>query len=881
MACDRLSLDGGGCAISDVPMAPTTAIPRVVWTVVQSGVSSHDVAVGSLLDRMRRSPQCDNRAAFNALGRDPSPTPIMGGRDPSMVDASRAMHARTAVAPSGSSSPRRHRSSHFQPQPQPPPLTLDAVLALRRSAAGEARDLATAPLDGHLSTTSDLATPLFDRHMASPTGLAARLVDSQGMLGNDLALATCPPSTDTFRLERAYGQDAPAGVPQSRDWSAADASFLPRLNRIHIGPAVSPGVTFPGRDRPQQQQQQQQQQRELGLPASTSHGSPGLRVQCSWMWEQPIRPTRQQPTRQQPPVQIQTYPQIQEYPPPKSIFGALQEQPLVQAYPQIQEWPSSAKVRSPKMPRGSPEEIGQRALVLAASEQEEEIFQRRREQRLRILGGLRHALDHPAAACTDASPDGQSPLLVLRQGPFSCRISSRAFNGGKASQGGVTDSREAGREGVEGSDAGAGGGLVAPACGEAGANDSGGGERKRSDGESSGADLSAERERRTTLAVELRATMRLEVNPQAAALTSLDAPKTAPLLAAPTAPLPAAELPAEWKQRRVRARSAFESRELIGGEAEGGFRDSPGQAELDVRLGELFAEGAFCSSPLAREDAGAGAAKSGKRAQKRRNSSESEGEWELGGCGKKGGSGDMGRGGRSSRGGNSSLETRRGGTGSGEGGGEAEHGGEYEIESREAAEVGQERGQEADMQWQTARRAAGSFSPQARMSLLRLTRWQAEQQREQGQEEQGGQRQGGLQQGVLQQGEQGRLQKQGQLDGLRAPRVSIFRSASQSHPCSPLILTPPSQSHVRSQARGWADGAPAAHRRSVSTVPILGGTLAVNSDQMNSGGGGFSSAAGTAAGGGSFPLWVRNSEAESYLHSATHAVLLAENMGES
>ncbi|CAI5508234.1 unnamed protein product [Closterium sp. Naga37s-1] len=261
--------------------------------------------------------------------------------------------------------------------------------------------------------------------------------------------------------------------------------------------------------------------------------------------------------------------------------------------------------------------------------------------------------------------------------------------------------------------------------------------------------------------------MRVEVtSPHAAALASLDAPTALPPLGAPIAPLPAG-----WKQqRRVRARSAFESRDLMGGGAEG-FPGFPGQAELT-------AEGALRSPALARE-----ATESGKRAQKRRNSSEWElyasgeearGEW---GRGETGGLGETGRGGKDSKSGDSSVETRRGG------------------------------------------RAAAARAAEGAAGMVAA----------------GGSEEAGL------------------LVG--AGRSGVVAAAGS---------------------------APAAHRRAASTVPILGGTLAVNSGgRMGSESGGFLSSSGVAGGAAEFPLWVRNSEAESYLHSAAHPVLLAESMGES
>ncbi|CAI5482715.1 unnamed protein product [Closterium sp. Yama58-4] len=571
------------------------------------------------------------------------------------------------------------------------------MLAFRRSAANEARDLATEPFD--------LATEPFDLAIA-----ARPLLDPRSIaLESDMARATCPSS-------------------------AAGGSFLPRLDRIHINrDAHSPGIAFLSRDRPRPAQQH-----ELGSSASAPHGSLPLTLRCSWMWEQPIQSS--QPSQRSQPRQLLDLNQSTDEPPlsvPMPNQGAhraasslpSRRSPTALALSSQRafaqdDWGQA--VHSPKKPRGSPEAIGRQALALAVSDREEVIFQRRREQRLRILGGLRPALDEPAAACAAAAagPDGQIPLLVLRQGPFSCRISSRACNAEKASsQGGVTEMRVKGsiRTGggaVEGGDTTAAG-FAPGEGGEGGANDGGGGVGRQSDEERNGAGALAEpRTRGLTLAVEFRSTMRVEVtSPHAAALASLDAPKALPFLAAPFAPLPAG-----WKQqRRVRARSAFESRDLIGGGAEG-FPSSPGQAEM-------LAEGALRSPARARE-----ATECGKRAQKRRNSSEWElyasgeearGEW---GRGETGGPADTGRGGRSSRGGDSSVETRR-------------------------------------------------------------------------------------------------------------------------------------------------DG---------SSVPILGGTLAVTcGGHMGSESGGVLSSSGVAGGAAGFPLWVRNSEAESYLHSAAQPVLLAESMGES
>ncbi|CAI5461928.1 unnamed protein product [Closterium sp. Yama58-4] len=738
MACDPLSSDRGGCELSDVPMAPATAIPRDVWTVVQSGVAPRDVVVGSLHDRKRRSLQCDGRASFNLASRDPSPAPMDASRV-IHADTSRAIHARTAAA--GTRSPPRSLSTFTQPPSSPPP----AALALRRSATGEARDLATKPFPRTLTTTSNPAPrPLLDPD---------RIV-----LDSDMARATCPSSADSFR--QACGHDVLARNPQSQDWSVpAGRSFLPRLDRIHISPpAPSPGVAFPNHDLPRPAQQQ-----KLGLSASAPHGSLPLRLQCSWMWEQPI-PSSQPSQPREPGQRVQLIQSTDEPPPVVySPQAGHATSPLPSRAPAALA-PSSQRgleqaVHSPKKPRGSPEALGRQALALAVSEREEEIFQRRREQRLRILGDLTHALDEPAAACAAAvaaGPDGQSPLFVIRQGPFSCRIRSRACNAEKASsKGGVTEMREkglvaTGGGAVEGGDTTAAG--FAPGDGaEAGANgrDGGGvGVGRRSDEERNGAGALAEpRTRGATLAVELRSTMRVEVtSPHAAALASLDARKALPFLAAPFAPLPAG-----WKQqRRVRARSAFESRDLIGGGAEG-FPSSPGQAEL-------IAEGALRSPALARE-----AAECGKRAQKRRNSSEWElyasregarGEW---GRGETGGPADTRRGGRSSRGGDSSVGTRRDGTGPGVGGGEAERGGQHEVESRGGAREEREKEGAREEEWE------------------------------------------------------------------------------------------------------WVNS---------------GGHMG------SEGGGGLSSsgAAGVAA---RFPLWVRNSEAESYLHSAAQPMLLADSMGES
>ncbi|CAI5531685.1 unnamed protein product [Closterium sp. Naga37s-1] len=567
-----------------------------------------------------------------------------------------------------------------------------------------------------------------------------------------MARATCPSSVDPFR------HDVPARIPQSQDWSVpAGRSFLPRLDRIHIT-ARSPGVAFPNDDAPRPTQQQ-----ELGLSASAPHGSLPLRLQCSWMWEQPLQSS--QPSQRSQPRQLVALNQSTDEP-PLAVPTPNQEVHLAasslpsrrsptalalssqRAFAQ-EDWGQA--VHSPKKPRGSPEAIGRQALALAVSEREEEIFQRRREQRLRILGGLRHALDEPAAACAAAAAglDGKSPLRR--------RIRTRKGGGGRRKRGG-------------------------------------GGVGRRSDEERNGAGTLAEpRTRGATLAVELRSTMRVEVtSPHAAALASLDARKSLPLLAAPLAPLPAG-----WKQqRRVRARSAFESRDLMGGGAEG-FPGSPGQAEM-------LAEGALRSPTLARE-----ATECGKRAQKRRSSS----EWELyasgeeargeRGRGETGGPADTGRGGRSSRGGDSSVETRRDGTGQGEGGGEAERGGQHEVESRGGARKEREKEGVREEEWEWER---------------------AEVRQEEG---------------------------QGALDMLLGGAGGRGGAAA-------------------------AAPAAAAHRRAASSVPILGGTPG----QMGSESGGFMSS-GVAGGAAEFPLWVRNNEVESYLHSAAQPVLLTESMGES
>ncbi|CAI5518583.1 unnamed protein product [Closterium sp. Naga37s-1] len=670
---------------------------------------------------------------------------------------------------------------------------------------------------------------------------------------------------------------APATAIPRDVWTVAQ-SFLPRLDRIQISrPAPSPGVAFPGHDRPRPAQQH-----ELGLSASAPHGSLPLRLQCSWMWEQPLQLS--QPSQRSQPRQLVVLNQSTDEPPLAVLTHKKGAQHAASSLPSShsptalalssqrafaqEDWGQA--VHSPlKKPRGSPEAIGRQAVALAVSEREEEIFQRRREQRLRILGGLRHALDEPAAACAAAAAglDGQSPLFVLRQGPFSCRISSRACNAEKAgSQGAVTEMRErgvaTGGGAVEGADTTAA--RFAPGVwGEAGANDGGGGLGRRSDEVCNGAGALAEpRTLGATLAVELRSTMRVEVtSPHAAALASLDARKALPFLAAPFAPLPAG-----WKQqRRVRARSAFESRDLMGGGGEG-FPGSPAHAEL-------LAEGALRSPALARE-----AAECGKRAQKRRNSSEWElyaggeearGEW---GRGETGGPADAGRGGRSSRGGDSSVETRRDGTGQGEGGGEAERGGQHEVESRGGArkEMEKEGAREEEWEWERAE----------------AEQQQLEQQKGQGREQQQWWQQGGARK---QRAMEGLVE-----EGVRAPLVPYLRSASQSHACSPLILTPFSAPHTRDRLLGGSGGrlgaaagpaaaapAAAAHRRAASSVPILGGTLAVNRvGQVDSESGGVFSSSGVAGGAAEFPLWVRNSEAESYLHSAAQPVLLSESMGE-
>ncbi|CAI5974662.1 unnamed protein product [Closterium sp. NIES-64] len=735
-------------------------------------------------------------------------------------------------------------------------------------------------------------------------------------------MACDPLSSDGGGCELSDVAMAPATAIPRDDWSvAAGRSFLPRLDRIHISrPAPSPGVAFPGHDRPRPAQQH-----ELGLSASAPHGSLPLRLQCSWMWEQPLQLS--QPSQRSQPRQLVDLNQSTDEPPLAVLTQEKGAQHAASSLPSshsptalasqrafaLQDWGQA--VHSPlKKPRGSPEAIGRQAVALAISEREEEIFQRRREQRLRILGGLRHALDEPAAACAAAAAglDGQSPLFVLRQGPFSCRISSRACNAEKAgSQGGVTEMRESGDAtgggAVEGGDTTAA--RFAPGVwGEAGANDGGGGLGRRSDEVCNGAGALAEpRTLGATLAVELRSTMRVEVtSPHAAALASLDARKALPFLAAPFAPLPAG-----WKQqRRVRARSAFESRDLMSGGGEG-FPGSPGRAEL-------LAEGALRSPALARK-----AAECGKRAQKRRNSSEWElyaggeearGEW---GRGETGGPADTGRGGRSSRGGDSSVETRRDGTGQGEGGGEAEQGGQHEVESRGGAqkEMEKEGVREEEWEWERAKvrreEGQGTFDMltweqgqgqgQGQQAEMRwqtigppwLTPGQAEQQQLEQQKGQGAEQQQWWQQGGAgkQRGMEGLVE-----EGVRAPLVPYLRSASQSHVCSPLILTPFSAPHTRDRLLGGAGGrlgaaagpaaaaapAAAAHRRAASSVPILGGTLAVSRvGQVDSESGGVLSSSGVAGGAAEFPLWVRNSEAETYLHSAAQPVLLAESMGES